>query len=88
MSLQRYHRDGKISHGSERILNQVEFNTLLNDAYSFLKVPVSTDVTEYIFTNTDTDHDGFITYVQYFQVIEQYACKNPNYAVSKSDKTI
>jgi len=53
-----------------------------------LKVSVSNDIAHYIFTKTDTDQDGFITYVQYFQVIDQYACKNPNYSISKSDKVI
>ena len=88
MSLQKKHRDGKMSHGSERAMNQVEFRTLLNDAYAFLGVPASNDITEYIFTKTDTDQDGLITYVQYFQVIEKYVCKDPNYSVSKSDKHI
>jgi Ca2+-binding EF-hand superfamily protein len=88
MSLQKKHRDGKMSHGSERAMNQVEFRTLLNDAYAFLGVPASNDVTEYIFTKTDTDQDGLITYVQYFQVIEKYVCKDPNYPVSKSDTLI
>jgi hypothetical protein len=67
-------------------MDQGEFLNLLNLAYDFLKVICAPDVAEYIFKKTDTDEDGYITYVQYFQVIEAYVCKNPNYKVPKSEE--
>jgi len=88
MSLQKKHRDGKMSKGSDRVMTLEEFKILLNDAYKFLGVVAPVDVSEYVFKNTDTDKDGLITYVQYFQIIETYVCKDPNYTISKSDKKI
>ena len=39
-----------------------------------------------MFKATDTDNDGFITYVQYFQVIQKYVCKSADYKEANSDK--
>lgn len=33
------------------------------------------DVASFIFKSVDTNADGFITYVEYFKVIELYVCK-------------
>lgn len=77
MSLQRSHRAGKITHGAERKLTLEEFLTLINEAYAFLHVAISHEVGEYIFNQVDKDHDHLITYVQYFQAIEKFVCKDP-----------
>lgn len=74
-----------MSKGTERLMTQGEFLDLMNKAYDFVKVVCPADVAEFIFKKTDTDEDGFITYIQYFQVIEAYICKNPNYKVPKSE---
>jgi len=86
MSLQRNHRNGKMSHGKDREMTLEEFNKLLNESYTFLKVSCPADVAQFIFKNTDTNEDGLITYVQYFQVIEKYVCKDPNYKIPKSEE--
>ena len=75
MSLQRDHRAGKMSKGSERKMTLEEFTRLINAAYKFLGVPCPNDVAEYIFKSVDKDNDGLITYVEYFKVIEIYVCK-------------
>ena len=74
MSLQKEHRAGKISHGSERKMTLQEFTHLINLAYDFLKVKIDPDVAGQIFNEVDKDKDGLITYGEYFQVIEQYFC--------------
>jgi hypothetical protein len=74
MSLQREHRAKRISHGAEYKLTLPEFVHLINLAYQFLRVAFPADVGEFIFECVDTDKDGLITYVQYFQVIQQYVC--------------
>ena len=52
-----------------------EFNRLLNSAYKFLGIVCPKDVASYIFKSVDTNQDGYITYVEYFKVIELYVCK-------------
>jgi hypothetical protein len=74
MSLQREHRSGNISHGSERKITLAEFTKLINLAFEFLKVQIRQDVAGQIFGEVDKDKDGLITYVEYFQVIELYFC--------------
>jgi len=75
MSLQRDHKAGKMTRGSERLMSLQEFNRLLNTAYKFLGVTCSPDVASYIFNSVDTDGDEYITYIEYFKVIELYVCK-------------
>lgn len=74
MSLQREHKAGRISHGVDRKMTLPEFIHLINLAYGFLKVGIAPDVAEQIFTDVDKDHDGLITYGEYFQIIQQYIC--------------
>jgi hypothetical protein len=47
----------------------------MNNAYKFLNVACSKEVTTAIFEETDTDKDQLITYVQYFQIIDKYVCR-------------
>ena len=68
----------KMSRGTERKMNVEEFTTLINNAYKFLNISCPKDVCEYIFKTVDTDADGLITYVEYFKVIELYACRGKN----------
>lgn len=75
MSLQRMHLRGQMSKGTERKMTKEQFNTLMNYAYNFLKVQVPKQVTDTIFQETDTDKDGLITYVEYFQIIDKYICQ-------------
>jgi len=65
----------KMSRGAERKMNVEEFTTLINNAYKFLNIGCPKDVCEYIFKTVDTDGDQLITYIEYFKVIELYACK-------------
>lgn len=77
MSLQRTHRAGKMIHGADRKMTLEEFSTLINEAYAFLHVAISKEVGEFIFNAVDDDKDQLITYVQYFQAIEKFVCKDP-----------
>jgi Ca2+-binding EF-hand superfamily protein len=65
----------KMSHGSERKMTEVEFHTLMNNAYKFLGVECQQQVTNSIFVEADKDKDSLITYVEYFQIINKYICK-------------
>jgi len=80
MALQRDHKVGKMSRGSERKMTLEEFTRLINSAYKFLNVTFSNDICEYIFKSVDKDNDGLITYVEYFKVIEIYICKGKDEA--------
>lgn len=75
LSLQREHRSGKMTRGSERLMNLEEFIRLLNYSYKFLEVVCPPEVAKFTFDSVDADHDGWITYVEYFKVIEIYVCK-------------
>jgi len=76
MSLQKRHIKNEMKKGNERKMDAGEFDLLLNSAVKFLNVPISKEICTEIFTNTDTDKDGLITYVEYFKAIEIYICKN------------
>jgi hypothetical protein len=65
-----------MSKGTQRIMNLEEFNRLINSAYKFLGVVCPPEVASYIFQSVDADKDGYITYVEYFKVIELYVCKS------------
>lgn len=65
----------KMSKGTERKMTLEEFTRLINLAYKFLDITCPNDVCEYIFNSVDKDGDGLITYVEYFKVIEIYACR-------------
>ena len=75
MSLQKMHRANKLQYGSERKIVLNEFVELLNNAYTFLNVKCNRELAKSIFEEADKDHDGRITYVEYFQFIEKYVCQ-------------
>ena len=75
MSLQKMHRANKMQYGSERKIMLSEFIELLNNAYMFLGVKCHRELAKSIFEEADKDHDGRITYVEYFQFIEKYVCQ-------------
>jgi hypothetical protein len=75
MSLQKMHMQNQITHGAERKINEKEFHSLIINAYKFLGVTVHPEITQFIFKSTDSDQDGFITYAEYFKVINDYVCK-------------
>ena len=65
-----------MSRGSERLMSLEEFIKLINNAYSFLEIVCPNDVAEFIFKSVDKDGDGWITYIEYFKVIELYVCRS------------
>ncbi len=75
MSLQKMHRANLIAKGAERKISLQEFFTLVNNAYSFLKVKMDMGLAEQVFKEADKDNDGLITYVEYFQFIEKCVCQ-------------
>lgn len=64
-----------MKHGAERKLLVEEFETLMNNAYRFLGVCCPPEVALFVFEQEDKDKDGFLTYVEYFNVIQKYVCK-------------
>lgn len=75
MSLQNMHKRNLITRGAERLINLQEFFTLVNNAYSFLKVKMDQGLAETVFKEADKDGDGNITYVEYFQYIDKCICQ-------------
>lgn len=69
------HRNGKMSKGSERLMNPEEFETLCKNAWKFLKVSVQSSTARAIFNDADKNKDGLITYVEYFQFIQKHICQ-------------
>lgn len=55
-----------------------EFTRLINNAYKFLNITCPNDVCDYMFKSVNKNGDGFISYVEYFKVIEIYACRGKN----------
>lgn len=80
MALQKHHKAGKMVNGADRKMTVEEFNLLMNNAYHFLNEICPPEVAHGIFTETDKDKDGLITYVEYFQIIDQYICKGASEA--------
>ena len=56
-------------------MTKAQFNTLMNNAYKFLGVEAPKTITDKIFDQTDKDKDSLITYVEYFQIIDNYICR-------------
>lgn len=69
LALQRRHKAGGMKHGAERKIAPQEFIDLLNDSYRFLGVKVDDAQITEIFKDSDKDHDGLITYVEYFSFV-------------------
>lgn len=69
------HRHNKIKNQADRKILPAEFFTLVNNAFSFLKVQMPQAQAEEVFKQTDKDGDGLITYVEYFQFIDKYICQ-------------
>lgn len=57
------------------MINLKEFFALVNNAYAFLGVKMDMALAEAVFKEADKDHDGYITYVEYFQYIEKCICQ-------------
>lgn len=55
-------------------LTHPQFLLLLRTAFSFLGVTIQAGSIDEIFALSDVDHDGTISYSEYFKFIETYIC--------------
>jgi Ca2+-binding EF-hand superfamily protein len=75
IALQKMHMHNKMSLGPQRKMNLHEFTILMNHAFSFLGVKVDDDGAKAIFMDADHDHDGIITYEEYFSSVQKHILK-------------
>ena len=75
IALQRMHMRDGMSMGARRRMNLKEFTILMNHAYSFLGVKVEDEGAKLIFDDADKDHDGIISYEEYFSFVEKHILK-------------
>lgn len=78
------HKNGEIVNSSIKKINLAEFTALYRELVLFgeeedsrreLQVEEKYNA-KVIFGALDTDEDGLISYVQYFQVVDRYLCMN------------
>ena len=86
IALQKMHRNGRIVNQSVYKITLDEFNLLLNNAYEFLGVHPDPSLTSTLFTQADKDHDGLITYGEYFQFVEKFICRPKMTPVERRDR--
>lgn len=72
IALQRLHREKRISQWEKRLLALSDFLMVMKLAFSFLNYQFRVEDLTAIFQFLDTDHDGFITYYEYFAFIRAF----------------
>lgn len=82
--MQKFHANNRIKHGKERKITAEEFLRLLNAAYAFLGIVITAQQADTIFQQADSDRDGLITYVQYFDYIDKFLASKAGTTVSNS----
>jgi len=72
MAIQRLHRVNSYSRGKERIMNETEFGTTLNNALGFINLTASAEQIHRLFTEIDLEKNGWISYEIYFMFLKYY----------------
>lgn len=70
--IQRLHRKGFYSKGSERIMNRDEFGRTINLVLDFIQMKATEELLDSWFKVIDLDHDGWISYQVYFLFLKYY----------------
>lgn len=60
---------------SDMKLTKQELYTLLNDAFSFIKLEVRRDLSDRMFDQLDSNKDGLVSYVEYYRFVEAFICE-------------
>lgn len=72
MAIQRLHKRQTYKRGAERMMSVDEFVITLNDALGYLRAFASEKDLKQLFSEVDVDHDGYITYKEYFEFLTYY----------------
>jgi Ca2+-binding EF-hand superfamily protein len=72
LAIQRLHKASSYVRGAQRQLNLAEFIKTLTYAFSFIEFTVTEAELTLLFSEVDLDHDGWITYQEYFEFLRFY----------------
>lgn len=72
MAIQRLHKIGTYSKGAQRIMNEAEFGTTLNNALGYIGLSASPEQISRLFAEIDLGHEGWISYEVYFLFLKYY----------------
>jgi Ca2+-binding EF-hand superfamily protein len=72
MAIQRLHKKHTYERGAERIMKESEFVKTLTYALSFIHFKATDDELKHLFHEVDLDHDGWISYKEYFEFLRAY----------------
>lgn len=73
--------------GAERRMNLHEFTILMNNAFAFLGVTVNDEGCKAIFLEADTNHDGYLSYEEYFAIQKEILIIKPEPIVDPNQAT-
>lgn len=72
IAIQRLHRKSSYKRGAERVMDLQEFIVTMNYALSFISItPTEGELTS-VFNDIDRNHDGLISYQEYFEFLRYY----------------
>jgi Ca2+-binding EF-hand superfamily protein len=66
------HRVGTYKRGAERFMSEAEFIHTLTYSFSFIDFKVTEAELKLLFSEVDLDHDGWISYADYFKFLRFY----------------
>lgn len=72
LAIQRLHRVGSYVRGAQLQLNLADFIKTLTYAFSFVEFTAAEDELKVLFSEIDLDHDGWISYKEYFEFLKFY----------------
>ena len=75
MALQNMHKYKLATPLSDMKLTKQELYTLLNDAFSFIKLEVPRELSDRMFDQLDSNKDGLVSYVEYYRFVEAFICE-------------
>lgn len=67
--LWRNHKNKTFARWNDKLINEREFLALILEATQWASIPFSSQTLSQIFLRLDTNRDGFITYLEYFQFL-------------------
>jgi Ca2+-binding EF-hand superfamily protein len=73
MAIQRLHKKGATySRGKDRMMNQAEFETTLNNALAYIQLKATPEQVSRLFKEIDLEKTGWISYEVYFLFLVYY----------------
>ena len=75
MALQNMHKYKLSMPMSDMKITRDEMFSLFNDAFSFVSVSVTREVSDRLFDQLDSNKDELVSYVEYYRFIEAFICE-------------